>query len=235
MDTTQTIFAILAAIGAWILVILKLFGNKYIEKKAENTAILQDTEEITRVQESTKKYYEREHALFSKDLAFKYEFFKEQYYKLYAPLFKVICESEANRYFNNCVNSESEEKASFEKVPFVFATGEMQNKVMTVVNSIIESPELAEPDLLKKTILLNLVMECKDEERPVDVDQLICQLKKELIQLILEYHALLEQNLKINFSNPDDYYGKDVADIKNGTFIYSSQWTPEVGFAEHNE
>lgn len=76
--------------------ITNAFGT-YFEKKAENFATKQDVAEMRTKTEEVQAEFHRINERFDADLKFKYQFFEDQYKKLYGGLFEKVCKSEALR------------------------------------------------------------------------------------------------------------------------------------------
>lgn len=117
MDTVQIIFdiAILLVIflgGLW----LKHFLPSYMNKKGENLATKEDIQVITKLTEEVQDEFKRGFEEFTKEKAFKYEYYYTQFRELYAMLYAVIAQSEYTRRFFKLFNGTD---LAFEEVPFV--------------------------------------------------------------------------------------------------------------------
>lgn len=91
---------IFLVMGMGIMELLKKITNAfgtYFEKKAENFATKQDVAEMRTKAEEVQAEFHRINERFDADLKFKYQFFEDQYKKLYGGLFEKVCKSEALR------------------------------------------------------------------------------------------------------------------------------------------
>lgn len=206
-----------SGIGCWLLLAYEIVWKKVLEKWVENVINKHHIKSSTSLQESVKSDYQKNLQLFSKDLAFKYDFFLEQYKEIYAPLYKLICESESERYIVNSYLDDKNEFIHFSDVPVVFPEGKIQEKINDVINLVESHPYLSEPQLLKEVVLYNKIAseeKCHSE----NYEKKLCELKKEIILNILSYHRMLEYNLKINPSHSDEENDFDEETIKKDSF-----------------
>lgn len=114
MDWIQIIFT---ALFIFLLgLFLKHYFPSYMEEKAKNLATKEDVEEITRKTEEVQREFREGFELFSSDVHFKYDFFYEQYSKLYCNLYAIIMQSEYVRRFLLLNDNQT---VSFDEAPFL--------------------------------------------------------------------------------------------------------------------
>lgn len=216
----NTYLQFFSGIGCWLLLAYEIIWKKMLEKWAENVVNKYHLKSSTSIQESVKSDYQKDIQLFSKDLSFKYEFFLEQYKVVYSPLYKIICESESERYIANIYLDDKSEYIQFSDVPLVFPEGKVQEKLKDIIDLIKSYPYLSEPELIKKAVLYERIA-AEDKCHSNNWEKKLCELKKEIILCILSYHRVLESNLRINPShsnkNEKSCFDED-AIIKDGFF-----------------
>lgn len=105
---------------ALLIFLLGLFLEHYLpvymEEKAKNLATKEDIAKITRKTEEVQKEFREGFELFSSDVHFKYDFFYEQYSKLYCNLYAIVMQSEYVRHFVFLNNSKA---ITFDEAPFI--------------------------------------------------------------------------------------------------------------------
>lgn len=108
------------ALVAFFLLLFALFLKRYIpsyvEEKAKNLATKEDIEEITRKTEEVQKEFREGFELFSSDVRFKYDFYYEQYSKLYCNLYAIVMQSE---YIRRFLLLNKNQAISFDDAPFM--------------------------------------------------------------------------------------------------------------------
>ena len=190
------------SIAAWLIIAYELLWKTFLQKYVEAFVNKSQTRSITNIQEDVKSNYQRDLQLFTKDLTFKYDFFLDQYKTVYSPLYKLICESEAERYFTNLNLVDNNEHLKFSNVPFVFQDNDVNEKISYMTNLIETNPSLSEPQLLKTVILYKRLTQ-EDYGNKEELDKKLCILRQKIIKSILVYHRLLESNLRINPEHSD--------------------------------
>lgn len=97
----------------WNNAISQDFSVPYFSR---NLATKEDIEEITRKTEDVQRAFRERFELFSSDVHFKYDFFYEQYSKLYCNLYAIVMQSEYVRSFLFLNNKQT---IPFDEAPFL--------------------------------------------------------------------------------------------------------------------
>lgn len=171
----------------------KIWGaiGTYLDKKGENYATKQDIAEIETKTETVQAEFHKINEKFDADLKFKYQFYEEQYKKLYTGLFEKVCKSEALR----CVLKEtSKEKLQydFNETPIVrFESTEGKNEIEhEILDEIHKNYMYASPDLLKWMSVIEEIDKCSDY-RNADIEKIRHYALIKLVEAIMyDYEAL---------------------------------------------
>lgn len=198
--------------------IMDAFGT-YFEKKAENFATKQDVVELRTKNEEVQAEFHRINERFDADLKFKYQFFEEQYKKLYVGLFAKVCKSEALRCVLKKISTENGILYDFNEMPIVRfenTDDESDNIEKKILEEIQRNYIYASPDLLK---WMSVIVEIDGftERRNGDIDGIRHYALTRMIETIIHDYEILREKLCLKDENVECETLEDR--IKRGEFI----------------
>ena len=182
--------------------IIDAFGI-YFEKKAENFATKQDITEIRTKTEEVQAEFHRINEKFDADLKFKYQFFEDQYKKLYVGLFAKVCASEALRCVLKKKATENGMIYAFNEMPIVrFESDDdkRDNVEKKIIENIQQNYIYASPDLLK---WMSVVVEIDGFTvyKNDDIDELRHYALTKMIETIVHDYEILREKLYLKDEN----------------------------------
>lgn len=182
--------------------ITNAFGT-YFEKKAENFATKQDVAEMRTKTEEVQAEFHRINERFDADLKFKYQFFEDQYKKLYGGLFEKVCKSEALRCVLKETATESRMLYTFNEMPIVRfenTDDKDDNIEKKIIEEIQQNYIYASPDLLK---WMSVIVEIDGftERWNGNVDEIRHYALTRMIETIIHDYEILREKLYLKDEN----------------------------------